>query len=97
MITSHFNNSRWRIVIGLPMQLGGLAMRQMVGYPVWQVVGWAVGLVGTVLLGFGLAEYARAKGRDPALEWLTLSPLFGPMVLGSLEDLTLRREFRDRE
>jgi len=44
-------------------------------------------LVGTVLLIFGLAFYAKAKGRHPAWGLMGLLSLIGIIVLGCLKDL----------
>ncbi|MHC5537264.1 hypothetical protein ACYOEI_03390 [Singulisphaera rosea] len=48
-------------------------------------------LVGTILLFIGLGYYAIAKGRRPSRCLLGLLSVFGFIILGQLEDKTLKR------
>ncbi len=99
MIKSHFNKSRWPVIIGLVLQIVAIVIQENRQYlPLWWVLLYIpVFILGTVLLARGISEYAKAKGRDPALGWLALLSLLGVLVVGSLPDLTRKSPLKDHE
>jgi hypothetical protein len=85
--------NRISLAVGIPgliLQIVGQAMTDSIG-----PLGKPVVVLGTGLLMFGLAYYAKAKGRHPAWCLMGFLSLLGLIVLACLEDRTALKGSRE--
>jgi hypothetical protein len=84
MIKEYNNKSLLFGIPGLILQIVGRLFVE----PSHPVLGFAITLIGTILLLIGFALYAKAKGRHPAWCLMALLSIIGLIILACLKDKT---------